>query len=508
MKRPDLLICVSDHFRAEALHHLGNAASVTPHLDAMQEEGVSFRNAFCQNPVCVPSRCSFLSGNYPHVQGFRTMHHLQSVKDPNILKELKQQGYHIYFGGKNDVFSKENPLDTYCDYRSDAYTELSCLTKGCDLPAGYHAILNAYTQEDAKRASKCKEASRGAAKDQTYYALYQGVVDSEYPLDIGYQGAEDAQIEDAIRYIEQYQGAQPLCVYLACMLPHPHYAATPDDYAQIQEELIEPCIRLQPEQRSLKPSMMEGLRANQRLYQWSDEALLSFKHTYLAMIHHVDENFGKLMQSLKAANRYEDAAVFMFSDHGDYAGEFELAEINQNTFEDVLTNVPLLIKPPKTLLSKPGIRSALVELIDIPATIAQLCNFSLSYPQFGQSLVPLLAEDLPHRSFVHCEGGRNSQETHCMDAGHDESNLYWARTIEQTKMPQHTKAVMIRSHTIKYVKRLYEQDELYDLQLDPKETNNLIHQEAYQKELQEMKEALCSFMIETCDQVPYHRDER
>lgn len=75
IKRPNIVILNPDQMRADSLHHLGNEAAVTPILDALSEEGVSFSRAFCQNPVCTPSRCSFMSGWYPHVAGHRTMTH-------------------------------------------------------------------------------------------------------------------------------------------------------------------------------------------------------------------------------------------------------------------------------------------------------------------------------------------------------------------------------------------------------------------------------------------------
>ena len=128
MNKPNLVLFVSDHLRRDALRHMGNEAAYTPNFDQMAtEEGVSFKGVFCQNPVCVPSRCSFLSGRYPHVGGFRTMHHLQGPEDQNLLAELKKNGYHIYFGGKNDVFRNDVPLHSYCDYRSDAYKEMAYL---------------------------------------------------------------------------------------------------------------------------------------------------------------------------------------------------------------------------------------------------------------------------------------------------------------------------------------------------------------------------------------------
>ena len=80
MNRPNIVYFVADQMRTDSLHHMGNQASITPNLDAVCEEGVSFRNAYCQNPVCVPSRNSFLSGLYPHTTGHRTMHFLQDRK--------------------------------------------------------------------------------------------------------------------------------------------------------------------------------------------------------------------------------------------------------------------------------------------------------------------------------------------------------------------------------------------------------------------------------------------
>jgi arylsulfatase A-like enzyme len=65
MKRPNIVIFNPDHYRGEALAHAGNPCVRTPNLDRMAaEDGVSFTNTFCQNPVCVPSRCSFMSGWY------------------------------------------------------------------------------------------------------------------------------------------------------------------------------------------------------------------------------------------------------------------------------------------------------------------------------------------------------------------------------------------------------------------------------------------------------------
>ncbi len=93
----------------------GNPAAVTPNLDALvARDGVSFRAAFCQGTVCTPSRCSFMSGWYPHVRGHRTMFHMMRPDEPVLLRTLKEAGYYVWWGGKNDLVPAQNGFDDYC----------------------------------------------------------------------------------------------------------------------------------------------------------------------------------------------------------------------------------------------------------------------------------------------------------------------------------------------------------------------------------------------------------
>jgi arylsulfatase A-like enzyme len=436
------------------------------------------------------------------------MHHLQSEKDVNLLMTLKKNGYHIYFGGKNDVFKEDVPLGLYCDYRSDAYKEMACLAKGERLPEGYARILKQYTKEQAMEAERIKERARREPDGKYYYSLYQGSQPKDNPLAAGYVGAEDAQIADAVRYIRDYKGKAPLCVYLSLILPHPPYTAWKEDYAAIDRRKVKPAVRLTSGQLEKKPAIIRGMRRNHRLYQWSEEELLDFKLTYAAMVRHIDRNFGKVMDSLREKEIYDDTMVFLFSDHGDYAGDYEIAEINANTFEDVLTNVPLIIKPQNGVPIKSGCRHSLVELVDIPRTVAELAGISLLEDDCGRSLVHLLSQEEEHRDFVIAEGGRLEHEIQCMDGNHTKDNPYWARTSEQMKMPQHTKAVMIRDRRYKYVCRLYEQDEFYDLERDPCECENQINNREYADAVRKCKDRLLYKMIETCDYVPRKTDRR
>jgi arylsulfatase A-like enzyme len=130
----------------------------------------------------------------------------------------------------------------------------------------------------------------------------------------------------------------------------------------------------------------------------------------------------------------------------------------------------------------------------------------------GRSLLPLIAgETGSHRDAVFCEGGSLRQEAHCkeMEGVTSPDFLYYPRLkYQRGDGPEHTKAVMVRTERYKYVRRLYETDELYDLQTDPHETVNRIDDPAMAGVLELLKERLLTFYMETTDAVPHDVNRR
>jgi len=230
----------------------------------------------------------------------------------------------------------------------------------------------------------------------------------------------------------------------------------------------------------------------------------------------VDHQFGMVLDALRASGTIDDTAVFFFADHGDFTGDYGLVEKTQNTFEDCLSRVPFLVKPQKGIPCEPRISDALVELIDFSATVHQLSGLDVPYTHFGRSLLPAIAgETDTHRDAVFCEGGRLSGEVEAMeheslDKWEGKSSPYWPRLDLQTsdEAPWHTKAAMCRTKTHKYVHRLYEADELYDLEKDPRELRNLVEEPAYAEVLSSLKDRMLTWYMETCDVVPRDTDRR
>ncbi|MFW6006799.1 MAG: sulfatase-like hydrolase/transferase [Bacillota bacterium] len=486
--RYNIIIFNPDQFRADALHHLGNPASVTPNFDKIVEsEGVSFNNAFCQNPVCTPSRCSFMTGWYPHVRGHRTMFHMLHKDEPVLLKRLKDSGYFVWWGGKNDLIPGQYSPDPYCDIKYEPEKQLR---------ANLHIDQN----------------WRGEKGSGNYYSFYAGKLDTG--KDEVYYDSDWAHVEGAADFIKNYSNQnKPFCIYLPLSYPHPPYGVEEPWYSKIDRNKIPSRISA-PESWENKPSLLKGIYERQNLQDWDEEEWRELRATYLGMCSRLDYQFGLLMEALDESGQYDNTAVFIFSDHGDFTGDYGLVEKTQNTFEDCLTNVPLIIKPPAEIDCEPGIKESLVELIDFTATVEDLTDIKRNYTHFGKSLLPVIrGEKSRHRDAVFCEGGRLHGETHCMEleseAHQNPSGLYWPRVNLQTSEgPEHTKAVMCRTENLKYVKRLYEKDELYDLKKDPEELTNLIDKPAYSKQLMRLKERLLTYYLETDSVVPHETDKR
>jgi arylsulfatase A-like enzyme len=224
-----------------------------------------------------------------------------------------------------------------------------------------------------------------------------------------------------------------------------------------------------------------------------------------------------VVDALKEAGFYDDTAIFLFADHGDYTGDYGIVEKTQNTFEDSLSRVPFIVKPPSDVPVKPRVSDALVELVDFPATVYDMTGIEPGYWHFGESLRGVLAgETDDHRDAIFCEGGRLEGEKQAMELNSLERyddpsvSLYWPRIKHQVtdEGPWHTKAAMCRTRDHKYIKRLYEKDELYDLRNDPQETQNLIDDPEYAEVLLQLKERMLTWYMRTADVVPFETDER
>lgn len=489
-RRPHVVLFNPDHYRGDVLSHQGNEGAVTPNLDRLvREEGAaSFRNAFCQNPVCSPSRCSFMSGWYPHVHGHRTMNHLMHPGENVLLKTLKDAGYWVWWGGKNDLVAGQHGYHDYCNVRFSP------------------------SRTRAYRGEIPDSVWRGQPGSDTYYGFFKGRIPTEPGIPF-YHDPDWAYVLGAIDLIREAPEGRPLCIYVPLVYPHLPFAVEDPWFGQIDRSKV-PSRVPTPRNWEGLPSILRGLHENYGMASWSEERWRELKAVYYGMCARIDHQVGLVVEALKQKGIWDDTAFFFFSDHGEYAGDYGVVDINQNTFHDALTRVPFIIKLPAWVKGNAGIHNALVELIDLPATIEELTGLSLPEDHFGRSLLPLLrGERSDHRGAVFCEGGRLRGEFQAMELDVGSAlrpeGLYYPRLkLQRSNGAEHTKAVMCRTPHFKFVKRLYEQDELYDLTADPYEQVNVVKRPEYREVLADLMNRTLTFFVETGDCVPRTLDKR
>lgn len=470
--------------------HMGNPAAKTPFLDRFAtEEAVSFRNAFCQNPVCVPSRCSFFTGLYPHVYGHRTMAHLLRPGESSLFSQLKDSGYYVWMNARNDLYAAQ--------YEGWVERNASEIFYGGNTP-------NPPGPEEP--------GIRGNMDGKNFYSHYEG------RLNLDAQGRnynrDDEAVDAAIDRILHPVDDRPLCLFLGLMYPHTPYSVEEPYFSSIDRHQLPP--RVKPEECTGKPLMEERLRQLQHMQEYTEAEWDELRAVYLAMCAKVDGQFARLCGALKQAGIYDDCAIFFLSDHGDFAGDYGLPEKAQNCFEDCLVKVPLLVKPPKGEPLDPGISDSLVELVDFYATAMDYAGVTPDHTHFGRNLRPLLENRNGEiRDCVFCEGGRMPGETHCDEShingpdGSPPTFVYWPRQTAQREDETHRKGTMIRDRRYKYICRGGENtDEFYDLDKDPGERYNAIADPEYACQILNMQRQQLHWYQDTCDIVPLDFDAR
>ena len=487
-KKPYIIIVNPDEMRADSLSHLGNPAAKTPNLDDFaQHDGVSFSHAFCQNPVCVPSRCSFMTGLYPHVHGHRTMTYLLRPGEDSLLKELHDNGYYVWMNDRNDLTAGQYEGWTESQADEIHYYEGKRLAKGPISP----------TQKG--------EGSKNR------YSHFHGQLGLD-ELGENYN-SDDEAIDAAIERLTHPVDDRPLAIFLGLFYPHVPYAVEDPYFSSIDRGKLPRRIKL--EDCVGKAPILKAIHEYSKLDGYSEKDFDELRATYLGMVAKVDHQFGKLVKALKEAGIYDDCAIFFFSDHGDYTGDYGLVEKVQNSFEDCLTNVPLLIKAPKGYEVSKGINDNLVELLDFYATALHFAGISSTHTQFGKDLSPTLKDKKNKvRDFVCCEGGREPGEIQADEFhqngkdGPSPDNDYYPKMLAEKDDALHDKGLMIRDHHYKYVSRSHTKDEFYDLEKDPKERINQIDNPIYKEEILKKKEQLLKWLQQTCDVVPFDIDSR
>jgi arylsulfatase A-like enzyme len=468
--RPNVVLFMPDQLRADALGCFGNAVAGTPNFDALAARGVRFENAFCQHPVCGPSRVSFITGWYPHVSGHRTLTHLVQHWEPNLLAIMRDSGYYVAVPGhRGDVFAPgvTEASSDFCGYLEPP--EPGAFAGSA--PVAEHLMRGFYF------------GSRGAS-----------LVDD----------GDEATIRTTEQWLADGRPAsQPWLLWIALVFPHPPFAVE-EPWFSLHDRATVPAP-IAPSTASGKPQFMDALRD---AYGWSDLTdvdLAEIVATYYGMTSRVDWQFGRVVDAVDRAGALDDTVFVVFTDHGEYLGDFGLVEKWPSGLDDCLTRNPLVIAGPG--VTQGGVSDAMVELVDLLPTLCELGGTEPRHTHFGKSLVPLLTDcSSAHRDFACTEGGfRPTDEALLERAGW----IYEAKSELQHARPELVgTAIALRTPTYTYVYRSCEDDELYDRVADPSETTNLVHVADLAPCRDELRAQLLDWLASTSDVIPWTPDPR
>ena len=455
---PNILWICTDQQRFDTIHALGNPHINTPNIDRLVGNGVSFSNAYCQNPVCSPSRASFLTGRYPRTTRLRQ----NGAKIPEdeilITKILRDRGYVCGLSGKLHLAPCQGRVEERID---DGYAEFHW-SHG-PWPKWKE---NQYIQWVNRQGEPWEELYSvspelfgklgAAAEDKEGRQAWAGI---PVHLHQSYWCAEKA-----IEFMHKYRDA-PWLFSVNPFDPHHPFDPPAEFLARYDPDRLPP------------PSYQEGELDDKPIYQSqacrkgaSGGAHLSFEGTtdrqhrqikaaYYAMIENVDYNVGRLIDALEDTGQIENTLILFTSDHGEMLGDHGIF-LKGPYLYDPAVRVPLILSYPREF--QRGVRSdALVELVDLAPTLLDLIGFPIP-------------ERMQGRSFLSICHGENDLHHH---KDYVYSEFYNSSASYRDPYPYLT---MVRDKKFKIV--AYggmELGELYDMENDPGEVINLWNDAGY-----------------------------
>ena len=500
--RPNVLLVVTDQQRFDTLGCYGNPYVDTPNLDRFAQHGVQFTHAYCQTPVCTPSRASFLTGRYPRTTRCRANGQMLPADERLISKVLTENGYYCSLVGKLHLAPcGPHACKIIEDRIDDGFTEFHWAHN----PSG---IGNSGLPESGGAYWSGNEYGRWLYKQGKFF-----IEDNYDPMGYVQVGMdEDVHFTkwcidcaiDQIRYSAAEHKYMPTerapSWFYNINLFDPHHAFDPpkrllDKYLARADKL--PLPKYVPGELLNKNMFqkIDHLNANNcttKKHHFSFDEMTPDDHrlikaAYYAMIENIDIQFGRLMQALEETGEIDNTIVIFTSDHGEMLGDHGIY-LKGPYFYEPQVRVPLIISWKGHFLEGAKL-DTLSELVDLVPTIEELCLGKTEPGVQGKSLAGILTGDQApetHRSSVYSE--------------------YYAAMPWHQNPKAHGTMVFDGRYKLS---RFHSSDEgeLYDLLEDPDEVVNQWDNPAYLQEKTRMLVLLSDRMAGTVDPLPPPTDK-
>ena len=432
---PNVLFIVSDDLNCD-LGCYGHNLVQSPGIDRLAKRGVLFENAYCQYPVCNPSRSSFMTGCYPDQTGVLSNggNLRNALPDVVTMPQLFQQhGYFVARVGKIFHYSVPNAIGT----------------SSADDPASWQMVINprGIDREIHDRIHTLQKGQFGGTL--SWYNIQSR--DEEHTDGIG--------ATEAIRLLETHhpeKTGQPFFLAVGFYRPHTPYVAPSHWFDRYPREKIVPVLEKTGDRDDIPLAALADRPKQRDLTVAQRKEIIQ---AYFASISLMDAQVGRLLDTLDRLKLADNTVVVFLSDHGYHLGHHGLWQ-KGDLFEGS-ARVPLIV-------SVPGMQTAgrrtksMAELVDLYPTIAELCRLPLPDHLQGRSQVPVLKDPQ--------QAERDSALT-----------VAWSRG---GRLHKEIRGIEIKGYTVRTPRYRYTEwgageygNELYDYQADPEEFTNLARQD-------------------------------
>ena len=478
-RHPNILLILTDQQRTDSLGFMGRTPCQTPNMDRVAGEGISFDRASCSSPLCLPSRASIFTGQYPHqVDMMRNSDTLRV--NATLTDRLKARGYFTAYAGKWHLEPSGGPRALKSKAKKLGLSQF----QADSAPAGQRVIDRwfdvAEGQSSADYSEWCEQnglpdgwpvSDPDVRTHRTPSMTTPKTKVQNLPPDKTY----DAWVTDiALRFFRDRPREQPFFLVSSWFGPHPPFLIPEPYYSMYDSGGI-------PEPPNFGPQAGAPRSNTTNFYHqlfldhgddW--EAWKQSMAVYWGYVTMQDALVGRLLQALEEDDVLDDTLVIFASDHGEMLGSHGQWH-KMMPYEESL-RVPLLMRYPKAI--QPGLRStALSSLVDIPATILSVIADTIPDEYEGRDL-----------SSAFADGAEFQQDAYRFSEHQPLGDWHNATDFR-----------LVVDERYKYVWNNDDVNQLFDLQTDPFELVNLHDDPDVAGQLTRLRDRLHRWMVDTDD---------
>ena len=449
-ERQNVLLIMCDDLNC-ALGCYGDPIAKTPNIDALAASGVRFERAYCQFPLCGPSRNSMLTGLYPDATGILQNSQIfrQSIPEQRSVPQHLRLEHNYWTAriGKMYHYNVPNSIGT------TGHDDPESWEWGIN-PAGCDRLI-----EQPNEIFSLQKGNFGGTL--SWYASPRA---TELHTD---SLVADAAVQ--LLGLAAQNRERPFFIAVGFYRPHTPYVA-PQKYFELYPiDQIELPTNVEQDQQDIPPLALASQKSEQN--EMTDLQRKQAIQAYRATISFADDQVGRVLKALNDQQLRNSTTIIFTSDHGYHLGEHGLWQ-KQSLFEES-TRVPMIISSPNC--AKAEVCRSPVGLIDVAPTVMELCDTQPNQLQ-GQSLVPMLNDvNFSGRGWSLSEVRRGTKTYGEERMGYSLRTPQWRYTLWNDGAAGH---------------------ELYDHETDPKELINLAEDPAHAATVEQLSGTLHNAIAE------------